>query len=257
MAPLPPLALTYHGVADVPLAQDASRLFVRPADLRRQVAALRRWGYRLVPFGELARLAASGRAAGVAALTFDDGLADNLETLVPVLRELDAPATVFVVSGWLGEPHPSAPWARIVTADELRRLTEAGVEIGAHSVTHPNLTTLSPQAALDEMTASKRELEGIVGAEIELFAYPFGAVNDDVASACRSAGFTAACLTEGEGFWADPFRLPRQAMGNRDTLVGLRLKRRGVHEPLMRRLRPFLRTQVGGLGVAVVRKVRG
>lgn len=253
---LPPLALTYHGVADVPLARDEYRLFVRPVDLRRQVRRLRAWGYRLVSFGELARLAACGEAGGSAALTFDDGLVDNLEALAPLLGEEGAPATVFVVSGWLGQAHPSAPWTRLLTADELRELAARGIEIGAHTVTHPDLTALSYEEARDELRRGKESLEAIVRRPVETAAYPFGYANDETAAACRDAGFAAACVTVGEGSWDDPYRLPRQAMGNRDTLLGLRLKRDGRYEPLMERVRPLLRTKPGAHAVGVTRKLR-
>ena len=86
MRTLPPLALAFHGVADVSLRRDPQGLFVAPAELRRHLRRLRAWGYRLVTFSELASLAGRGRAAGHAALTFDDGLVDNLESLVPLLR---------------------------------------------------------------------------------------------------------------------------------------------------------------------------
>ena len=144
MAPgsLPPLALAYHAVGDVPLRDDPHGLFVRAEDLRLHIAKLREWGYRLVSFGQLAALAAENEAGGHAALTFDDGFVDNLDTLAPLLAELAAPATVFVVSGWLGKPHRSAPWTRVVSAEELRALHVLGVEIGAHSVTHPDLSRL-------------------------------------------------------------------------------------------------------------------
>ena len=51
---IPPLALAYHGIADVSLSRDPDRLFVRPQDLRRQIERLRKWNYRLVSFGDLA-----------------------------------------------------------------------------------------------------------------------------------------------------------------------------------------------------------
>ena len=107
---LPPLGLAYHAVGDVPLRDDPHGLFVRAEDLQRQIAKLREWGYRLVSFGELARLGEAGQAGGHAALTFDDGFADNLRDPGPSTRRTGAPATVFVVSGWLGKPHRSAPW---------------------------------------------------------------------------------------------------------------------------------------------------
>jgi peptidoglycan/xylan/chitin deacetylase (PgdA/CDA1 family) len=228
---LPPLALAYHGVADVSLRRDPDRLFVRPEDLRRQIARLREWGYRLVSFGELAREA---DRAGLAALTFDDGFVDNLEALVPLLAELDVPATVFVVSGWLGQPHPAARWTRIVSADELRDVRAAGMEIGGHSATHADLSTLSYDAALDELSRAKRELEEVLGEPVEVAAYPYGRADTDTIRAGRDAGFRAACLCTARGSWDDPLALPRQDMDNGCTLLGLRLKRDDRYEPLMR-----------------------
>ena len=228
---LPPLALAYHGVADVPLRRDPDRLFVRPEDLKRQIARLREWGYELVPFG---RLAAESDRGDLAALTFDDGFVDNLETLVPLLSELEVPATVFVVSGWLGQPHPSAPWTRIVTPDELRELRAAGIEIGGHSATHADLSTLSYEAALEELARGKRELEEVLGEPVEVAAYPYGRANEGAVRAARDASFRAVCLCTARGSWDDPLRLPRQDMDNRCTLIGLRLKRDDRYEPLMR-----------------------
>jgi peptidoglycan/xylan/chitin deacetylase (PgdA/CDA1 family) len=252
---LPPLALTYHGIADVPLRNDPSRLAVRPADFERDVRLLRRWGYRLVTFGQLARLTGAGEGAGHAALTFDDGFVDNLTALVPLLRRLDAPATVFVVSGWLGRPHPDAPWTRIVDEQELSRLAQS-VEVGAHTITHPDLTTLAPSQAEAELRGSKEALEAILRRPVDVAAYPYGAATNETADACRAAGFAAACMTAGRGSWNDPFFLPRQAVGNRDTPLGLWLKRHDRYEQAMRPVRPLLRTTPGAYWVSVVRKLR-
>jgi peptidoglycan/xylan/chitin deacetylase (PgdA/CDA1 family) len=232
--PLPPLALAYHGVAEVPLGRDPDALFVAPAELRRQIARLREWGYRLISFGELAEEVAGGEGAGSAALTFDDGLVDNLEALAPLLAEVSARATVFVVSGWLGRPHPAATWTRIVTAEELRDLHAAGIEIGAHSLTHPDLSVLSYEHALTELASCKRQLEEVLEEPVEVAAYPFGRATEETARACRDAGFRAACVATGRGDWSDPYLLPRQDMENGSTLLGLRLKRDDRYEPLMR-----------------------
>jgi peptidoglycan/xylan/chitin deacetylase (PgdA/CDA1 family) len=231
---LPPLALAYHAVGDVPLRDDPHGLFVRVEDLQRHIAKLREWGYRLVSFGELARLAAVGQAGGSAALTFDDGFADNYETLAPLLAHLDAPATVFVVSGWLGKPHRSAPWTRVVSADELRALRGAGIEIGAHSVTHPDLSALTYEEARSELEQSKVDLERELNAPVEVAAYPYGRASAETVRAARDAGFRAACAATALGSWDTPHQLPRQDMTNRCTLIGLRLKRDDRYEPLMR-----------------------
>jgi peptidoglycan/xylan/chitin deacetylase (PgdA/CDA1 family) len=235
MKSLPPLALAYHGIADVPLRRDRNGLFVAPDALRRQIACLRDWGYELVAFSTLAALSATGDARGHAALTFDDGLADNLETLAPLLRADGIPATVFVVSDWLGKPYPPAPAARILTADELRDLHRSpGIEIGGHSATHPDLSRLDYEAARAELGIGKAQLEEVVGAPIETAAYPYGRATRETARAARDAGFRAACVAVGRGTWADPYLLPRQDMENGSSLLGLRLKRDARYEPLMR-----------------------
>lgn len=228
-----PLSLAYHGVAAVPMREDPYGLFVRPSDLARQIERLRAWGYRLVSLGELARRAERGDAAGCAALTFDDGFVDNLDNLAPLLAQHNAPATVFVVSGWLGRRVPWAPWTRILTGEEVAELSRSTVEIGAHTVTHPDLTRLSFEQAKGEMQGSREQLEQLLARPVEVLAYPWGRASSQTREACREAGYRAACRISGEGSWAEPFNLPRQNMNNGSTLLGLRLKSADRYEPLM------------------------
>jgi peptidoglycan/xylan/chitin deacetylase (PgdA/CDA1 family) len=254
---LAPLSLAYHGVADVALRDDPSRLFVRAGDLRSHIARVRRWGYRLTTFGDLARRVAAGDAEGWAAITFDDGLADNLHALVPVLEATDTPATVFVASGLLGQQHPDAPAHRMLTEAELVELAKAPlVEIGAHSRRHVDLTTLDHDEAVAELGGSRADLESIVGTTVDTLAYPFGRADDTTVAAARATGYAAACMTCGEGSWSDPFRLPRQGMNNRDTALGMWLKRYDRYEPVMRAVRPLLRNPVGGRAIGASRRLR-
>src|SRR3954452_1251757 len=245
----PPLALAYHGVDDVPLRRDPDHLFVRPKDLRRQIEKLRAWGYELVTFGDLAEDVRPGRVA----LTFDDGLVDNLETLVPLLAELDAPATVFVVSGWLGQPHPAASWTRIVTADELRELRASGIEIGGHSATHADLNRRMYEQALEEWSRGKAALEEVLGETVEVAAYPYGRTSPDAIRAARDSGFRAACSTSGQGSWDEPYFLPRQDMDNSRGPLGLRLKRDTRYESVMRRAPARAARRVGRHVAAALR----
>ena len=222
----PPLVLAYHGVGDLSARDDPRGLLVSEDELRRHIARLRSWGYELVTFGDLAARVAAGGAGGCAALTFDDGFADNAE----VLPRLDAPSTVFVVSGWLGKPHPDLSASRIVTPDELRLLDGSGVEIGAHTHTHADLAALGYEGAHVELAESRRRLEEIVGTAIEVASYPYGSADADTLRACRDAGFRAACRISGEGSWDDVHNLPRQDMNKGATMIGLRLKRANLYE---------------------------
>ena len=245
----PPLILAYHGVGKVPLRDDPHGLFVRPRELRRQIATLRRWGYELLTCGAMAEHVAAGEGAGHAALTFDDGFADNLHELLPILQEVRAPATVFAVSGWLGRPHPVAPFQRLLTGAELAELHAAGVEIGGHTATHPDLTALGPEAAREELARGRRELEELIGAPVTVVAYPFGRATAETRHCARAAGFTAAVRTSAQGSWSDPFDLPRQDIENAGTRLGFRLKRDDRYEPLMR-------TRPGRVARRVLRRAR-
>jgi peptidoglycan/xylan/chitin deacetylase (PgdA/CDA1 family) len=248
--PPPPLALAYHGVADVPLRRDPHGLFVRPRDLERQIHKLKSWGYELVRFGELAAALGGGGGGGLAALTFDDGPADNLDSLAPILRAEGVSATVFVVSRWLGESHPQAPWARILSHDGVRSLHRMGVEIGSHTATHPDLSKLGYADVLAELEDGKRELETVIDAPVEVLAYPYGRASEQTVAAAREVGYRAACRISGEGDWRDALNLPRQDMDNGATLLGLRLKRDNRYEPLMRH-------RTGQLARGLARAARG
>lgn len=225
----PPLILAYHGVADVPAHKDPEGLFISPRQLRGQINRLRRWGYEFVTFGALAAHVAPGRVA----LTFDDGLVDNLEQLAPLLRDEAATATTFVTTGWIGQAHPSVPYTRLMTPDEIRELRRCGVEIGAHSVTHPDMTRLDFDTACREVRDSCGRLAEIVGAPVDTFAYPYGFADAGATRAVRAAGVRAACRVRGEGSWEDPLNLPRQD-NNTKSWLGFLLKRDDRYERLMR-----------------------
>jgi peptidoglycan/xylan/chitin deacetylase (PgdA/CDA1 family) len=230
VSPPAPLVLAYHGVAPVPLRQDRFKLFVAPAQLRRDLRWLRRRGYRVTTFGELAERCRQGEGDGLAAVTFDDGLADNA-CLPDLLAAEGARATVFVVSDWIGGSHPDAPWARVLDERGIRALARGGLEIGSHGKTHTDLTVLGPLDVRAELAESKSTLEAIVGEAVVSAAYPFGRADAMVTRACRDAGYDAACVLYGKRF-DDPFALSRQPVSNGSSITGLWVKRADRHQAL-------------------------
>ena len=108
---------------------------------------------------------------------------------------------------------------RTLTSMEARQLAAiAGVEIGAHSVTHAMLPTLKPEAQSREIGGAKQALERLLGRAITVFAYPFGDYNAETADLVRAAGFGLACTTERGGITRETnnFRLPRLAVEHWD-----------------------------------------
>lgn len=304
------LILLYHSIADV--ATDPWSISVTPSHFAEHLEVLRRHACP-VRLAQIVDVDGGGVIDGAVAVSFDDGYANNLHTALPLLERHAVPATVFVISGLVGEARefwwhelellsleldvlppnlrlrvantdydwalgPDAvrpvdppkrqrqrPWRaydadaptarhtlfrelyellrslpamerqevlgtirawagasgqpradkRPVSAAELRALAASDlIDIGAHTITHPRLSTLSARQQHDEIAGSRVQLEQLLERSIPLFAYPFGGPDDvtaETVAMTREAGFRAACMNVpgvvGKG--ADIFRLPR------------------------------------------------
>lgn len=244
--------------------------------------------------------------ARAAALSFDDGYADNHDVALPLLKKHGLPCSFFIATGFLdggrmwndtlteslrlsplpaldlrgltdvrGEdlglqplgdtagrraafdrlihrvkyllPEPrlacvqaialraevALPDDLMMTGDQVRGLRRAGMQIGAHTVSHPILATLSPTQAADEISRSRDVLQTLLGERVGLFAYPNGKPGTDYLpdvhpALVRELGFDAAVSTR----WAaarrgdDVFQIPRFTPWDRSRLkFGLRLAR--------------------------------
>jgi peptidoglycan/xylan/chitin deacetylase (PgdA/CDA1 family) len=103
----------------------------------------------------------------------------------------------------------------------VARLAAGGVEIGAHTATHPVLAALAEDEQFNEIISSKRELEQLIGSSVSSFSYPFGGPEHYTrvtVAAVRKAGFARACVNSSGGVWpgTDSFRLPRLLVRNWD-----------------------------------------
>ena len=227
-----PLVLAYHGLARVPRRLDPTGLMLPPEDFRRQLERLRSRGYRFVKQGEFAARLAVGSADGLCSLTFDDGSEDNLTVLLPLLRELELPATVFVCPGLLGRPYPFLPaevGLRLMNRDELVELArDPLIEIGSHTVEHTVLADATAEEAYAEMAASKQAVEELVGTEASSFAYPDCAYSPHCPAAAERAGHTSA-VTCGDRGGLTPFELNRESPDPMDGRLAYELKTRGLY----------------------------
>lgn len=230
-----PIVLGYHGVGDVRRRDDLSLLVLAPDRFRRQVESLLEAGFSFLTLAELVRRGSGGRPpAGLAAITFDDGMRNNHEVALPILREYSIPATVYVTIGFIDGTSPwvSSEAGAMMSEAELRELADAGWELGAHTMTHADLSTLGYDACLREIRDSRVALEQIVAGPVETFAYPFGRYGAAALAAARDSGVSAA-VTTGSGSW-DPYELTRAMMGAADPSVVAYLKLTDRYEPLLR-----------------------
>jgi peptidoglycan/xylan/chitin deacetylase (PgdA/CDA1 family) len=227
--------LCYHGVASTPRPHDPRFQRVPPPRFAAQMDRLAGAGFEFVTVAELARRA-GGREPppGLAAISFDDGLDDNHAVAMPILGARRIPATFFITTGLIGKQHPWLPpesGARMMTADELRDLAGAGHEIGAHTVTHPELDKVDRDTCLREMTESRATLRDLTGQPVETFAYPRCFYTPDAVSAAREAGFIAAVTCQGRGSWA-PYEMKRAVISGKDGMPSFVAKLAEAHQPL-------------------------
>jgi peptidoglycan/xylan/chitin deacetylase (PgdA/CDA1 family) len=196
--------LTYHS-----LDQTGSVISIRPDEFRRQMETLAASATEVVPLSQILN------RPGAVAITFDDGFANFADFAVPVLERLSLPATVFVVSGhcgghndWPGQP-ASIPRLPLMSWNTLRHLPDR-IALGAHTVTHPDLSYLDDRRITREVDQSRMEIEQNTGRAVEAFAYPYGAADARAATAVRTS-FRIGCGTRLRFAHAasDPALLPR------------------------------------------------
>jgi len=129
----------------------------------------------------------------------------------------------------IGAPLPAD---LMLTSEQVRRVHASGIEIGAHTVTHPILRSVDTDAARREIEDSRQALQDLISAPVRSFAYPNGAPTKDYdarhVAMVREAGFQLALSTAwgAAGPGSDAFQLPRIAPWDRAPLLyGARMLR--------------------------------
>ncbi|MCG0069273.1 polysaccharide deacetylase [Streptomyces sp. FBKL.4005] len=191
-APVP--ILMYHSVAAVP--NDATRaLSVTPEAFAEQMALIGDLGLTPVTTADLAAHWRSGRPlpARPVLVTFDDGYEGVHRHALPVLARHGFPATLFVSTGWLRGAHDTGGGLdTMLDWGQVRALAAAGVEIGGHSHTHPQLDQLGDDALRTELTRCTEIVAAELGTRPVSFAYPYGYSSRRVRQAVRAAGYAQA-----------------------------------------------------------------
>ncbi len=187
--------LTYHS-----LDPSGAVISLRPEIFRQHIRSLVVQGIAVVSLEDILGPRRSEETQPAVALTFDDGFADFSPQAFPWLLQYAFPATVFLVSGYCGKTNdwPSQPpglgGRALLGWSEIEELSRHGIEFGAHSATHPDLTKLTLAAATEEILSSQKRIEDHVGRPVKHFAYPYGAESKAL-RALVSEHFTRGCST--------------------------------------------------------------
>ncbi len=122
-------------------------------------------------------------------ITFDDGDVDQYSAAWPILKKYHYSALFYITTNFIGH-RQWMDWKM------LKELSTAGnMEIGAHTMSHPNLSKLSSEKQWRELKISKDILEKNLKTKINFFAYPGGAHNTSTVALLQKAGYLSAVTT--------------------------------------------------------------
>lgn len=189
--------LLYHrlrprGYAD---ELDPERAFVVYADsFREQMYFLRDAGYNVIDLGTFVDYC-KGKATlpeKPVIISFDDGYRSEYEHAFPVLKELGFPAVIFVTVD--PQSHVFDPFRAFdgpLEPEMIKEMSDAGITIASHAVTHRPMSVMSEEEIRAEMRESRRRLEEITGKPVRFFAVPGAAHSPLVRRIAREEGFEA------------------------------------------------------------------
>ncbi len=212
----------YHRVGD---AWEGSSTTVSTATFKRQMEFLRVHRYRVISLADFLKELKTDKRISfkTVVVTFDDGYLDNFKNAFPILKQLNFPATIFMITGninhkgWLAE-------------EDLRILGDSGVSIGSHTVNHAFLPSLSASEDFFELTESKKRLEKILGHPVTLFSYPAGGVTQEIKELVKKAGYDGAVTTNYGKPKNDPYLLHRiKVTETGGNLFGFWMKTSGLY----------------------------
>lgn len=226
--------LIYHSIDE-----SGSPVSTSPERFWGHWAYLRRHGFRPMALCEAVGLIRSGRPfpPRSVVITFDDGYRNNLEPVRAILQAGGRP-TLFLSVERLGGDNAwdagrsDVPRLPLLNSAEIVNLAQGGCEIGGHSLSHSDLTSLSPDGLRRETEGCRQRLESLLGQGGFSFAYPYGAFDVRAVKAVREAGFIAACTTV-PGYLSartSLLEIPRFPAGNTaDSFIYRLVLHRGYH----------------------------
>ncbi|MEI7792328.1 MAG: polysaccharide deacetylase family protein [Candidatus Berkelbacteria bacterium] len=203
--------LMYHHIRTFndPADTIGTNLSVDPSAFASQLDYIKAQGYTAITFYDLSQGSLPDKPV---ILTFDDGYENFYENAYPELKSRGMKAVSFIITGSMSGDY--------MTEAQIKELSDNGFEIGAHSISHPDLSTATLDRSTREITISKSTLETIIGKKVISFCYPSGKYNDAVEKEVKDAGYIYATTTKGgiANFSGDNLALSRYRV-NHDTNI--------------------------------------
>ena len=212
--------LMYHVISAPPAHVAYPDLYVAPTDFAAQMNWLAGHRYRAITLRRAYDYWTRGGTlpAHPVVISFDDGYLSQYVHGFPTLRARHWPGVLNLQVTFLRPVGGMRPW-------RVRSLIAAGWEIDAHTITHPDLTTVDDARLWREVDGSRNVLRRQFHIPVDFFCYPAGRYDTRVVNAVRRAGYLGATTTN-YGLARPPnyFTLPRIRINGSDGVRGLASK---------------------------------
>ncbi|MBR1799412.1 MAG: polysaccharide deacetylase family protein [Bacteroidales bacterium] len=177
------------------------QLEVTPSFLEETIISFRNLNYDFIGISDVMQLVkTANHHKPFVCFTFDDGYLDTLTTALPILQRHGVPLCIYLTNHFIdgsSSPHWDST-APMLSASDLRTLARDPLcTIGAHTLSHPHLSLLTPQQQREEIIQGRQQLEQLVSQPINHFAYPHGDYNQTTINLVREAGFKTAVTCSG------------------------------------------------------------
>lgn len=210
--------LMYHYVRTVDKQEDELGFYlsVTPRLFTEQMAWLREHDYTPIRMDTLADClrGLTECPEKPVALTFDDGYEDAATAALPILESYGFVATFYIVTDFVGKPN-------YMTWEQIKLLEERGMEIGSHTISHPDLTARDPEVAYSEILHSRAIIEKNMDIPVRSFCYPLGSYTPELARMVRDSGYTNAVTTHPGSSLDLLYELPRRRMLGGESVEAL------------------------------------
>lgn len=225
--------LMYHHISrDKKFVTRHNNIAVHIEEFKLHLEILQRFGYTTITFRDYSLFKENklNLPRKPIILTFDDGYESIYTEVFPLMEYYGMKGVIFILgdkeikySMW---DFPELEPLPLLNEQQILELHEAGFEIGAHTLTHSDLTTLSREKAWDEISRSRMLLEILLGSPINTFAYTYGKVNPLLKELVREAGYKLACGTYSgpPTIDKDPYEIRRILINGNQNLTSYVMK---------------------------------
>lgn len=199
--------IMYHHIRDFNDPEDkiGTNLSLSPSDFSKQLDLIESRGYTTINFQDIIDNKVPNKSV---VLTFDDGYENFYQNAYPELKKRGMKAVSFIIVNDVGKEG-------YMTREQIGEIEQNGIEIGSHTLSHPDLATSSDAKAKKEIANSKAYLEELIVKKVISICYPSGKYSATTESLAESAGYDFAVTTKsGLSTFSDPFALNRYRVNN-------------------------------------------